>query len=327
MLHRTTWPAIAVMCACTAAGFSDEQTKAVTPTKKKDAPRITSTVEVKQISALSDHDAHEISFAAGRILKHVAQARSELHHKKVDGAKTHVDQGLKLITIIEGLLPRQVVRTEIKSGDHVYLDEDQVVPEYATIFSELEQIDIVSPVVQAKREHTRKRGPHAEHAPAAQSEPAYVVSHEELIYSAIKLNLTLCARKLNEAKQGLQDGKAQLADEALLAIQTNGVLFVLEEVDLPLREAADNLKLAEREMKQGHQEHAKAALHVASDQLKLYEKKAGENRSADVKALHAEIDKLTAELGKATVTDSESQKHASTISDWWQRATKWFKKR
>lgn len=326
MSHSIVAPVFALLCTITAAGFCDDQPKISSAKKKDHTPRITSTVDVKQVSALSDHDANEISFAASRILKHVAQARTALHSKKMDEAKTHVDQGLKLIAIIDGLLPRYLVKTEIKSGEHVYSDEDQVAPEYVTIFSEVERRDIISPVLQAKREHAFSRQhQQAGKEHADQTGPAYAVSHEEIQYTAAKLNLAVAAHMLNHAKQALHEDKAPVADEALKAIQAKGVLFEYEETDLPLKEAADNLKLAEMEMKQGHHEHAKAALHVASDQLKLYEKKTGEKRSAEVKTLHHEIDKLTTQLEKGEIAEAEFQKHASTISGWWQRASKWFK--
>ena len=111
----------------------------------------------------------------------------------------------------------------------------------------------------------------------------------------------------------------------LLLFQSEGVLFEYVEIDLPLEEAADNLKLAEIELKEGRQDEAKAALHVAIDELKRYEILVGEKRGTEVKALHQEIDKLTAELGKVDLSDADRQKHVSKISEWWQRATKWFK--
>ena len=59
--------------------------------------------------------------------------------------------------------------------------------------------------------------------------------------------------------------------------------------------------------------------------MKKYEKFAGENRGAEVKALHQEIEKLTTELDKGNISEADQQKHASKISEWWHRSTKWFK--
>ncbi len=94
---------------------------------------------------------------------------------------------------------------------------------------------------------------------------------------------------------------------------------------MPLEEVADNLKLAEAELKDGDPEDAKAALHVAMDELKRYEKMVGEKRGSEVKALHQEIDKLAVELGKGTLSEAERQQQASKITEWWHTAIKWLK--
>ena len=108
-------------------------------------------------------------------------------------------------------------------------------------------------------------------------------------------------------------------------IQTAAVLFEYDEIDLPLAQAADNLKLAEAEIKIGRFDAAKAALHAAVEELEKYEKQSGETRSKEVAALHKEIRELTAELEKGRPTDADAQRHAARISGWWDRARKWFR--
>jgi len=75
----------------------------------------------------------------------------------------------------------------------------------------------------------------------------------------------------------------------------------------------------------GHHDAAKAALNIAADELKKYEKQFGENRSKEVKALHEEISKMTATLDKGKPSEKESKKHAGAISIMWQKVTKWLK--
>jgi len=111
------------------------------------------------------------------------------------------------------------------------------------------------------------------------------------------------------------------ADSALLKIQTRGVLFDLVEDYLPLREAADNIKLAEYEFKNGQAKEAETALQVASDALKDYEKIASENRAKDVKRLHQEIDDLSGKLEHPKDQAGVAKKMAS----WWERVAKWLK--
>jgi len=306
--------------------FAADTPKSDSP-KKHDSPaRISSNVAVNAASNLSAKEANELSFAAGRILKHVAQARHSLADKKKDDAARHVEQGVKLIAIIDHVLPHSKVKTEIKSGDLVYSDEDDVAPRYLVIFDELERRDIISPIVQAKKEAEPAPLPDQAKSATPKDTPTQVaVSYADLVYSSARLDIELARRALNHAKRSLEADKLEQADKALLALQSQGVLFEYDEVELPLAEVADNLKLAETELKEGRHDDAKAALHVAMDELKRYEKMVGDKRGAEVKSLHQEIDKLAVELGKGNVSEADRQKVAAKISEWWQTATKWMK--
>ena len=327
MSRSVSWPTAAIFLLTAASAFSADSPKSEPSVKKKDhSSRISSNVEVNSATTLTNKEANELSFAAGRILKHVSQARQALGDKKKEVAARHIEQGIKLIAIIDHLLPHSTVKTEIKCGDLVYSDEDDVTPRYLTIFDELERRDIISPIVQARKEADQKT-PQVPGKDAAPNElpPAMAVSHADLVYSTAKLDVELARQMLTHAKRDLEGNKIEPADEALLTLQSRGVLFAFEEIDLPLAQVADNLKLAEGELKDGRTEEAKAALHEAMDELKRYEKLVGAKRGSEVNALHQEIDKLTVELAKGPLSDADRQKIISKIADWWHTATKWMK--
>lgn len=327
MSHSTPLAWALLLSMATAAAFAGDSPKSDAAAKKKELlSRISSKVDVHPVAVLSDNESGEVSFAAGRILKHIAQARDAIRENKQDDAARHVEQGLKLVAIIDHVLPHFKVKTEIKSGDKAYSDEDDVSPRYVMLFDELERRDIISPITQARKEVQQKQPKnHGTQAPVSAATGALAVSHVDIHHTTAKVDIVLARHMLNRAKQFLHDGKFSEADEALLTVQSGGVLFEYEEIDLPLEEAADNLKLAEIEMAQGRHAEAGAALNVAIEQLKKYEKFAGENRGAEVKALHQEITKLTAELDKGNISEADQQKHASKISEWWHRSAKWFK--
>ncbi len=289
MSRLTICSVLTILSLSAGTCFAADPPKSESALKQKDqAARICSSVEVQPVAGLSDDEAEEVSFAAGRTLKHIGQARDALREGKKEEAARHVDQGLKLIAIIESVLPHYKVKTAIKSGNLQYEDEEEVAPRYVTLFDELERRDILSPVKQAKQEAAGKGARKGEKSGEGnEAAGALVVSHVDVNYSAAKLDIPLARHMLAHAKRDLQGGKTDAADEALLAVQSRGVLLEYEEIDLPLEEAADNLKLAEIEMKEGRQAEAKAALHMAIDDLKRYEKLVGENRGAEVKALHA----------------------------------------
>lgn len=326
MLLRRFQPLAAFAFLMTFAAADDLPKSSSSAKTKTPVPRIASTVDARATATLTDEEATQVSFAAGRVLKHISQSRDSIHEKKEVDASRHVEQGLKLLAIMDSVLPHYKVKTEIKAGEHAYLDEDDVSPRYVTLFDELERRDIISPIAQAKKE-SQLQPAKGQHAGNGSNQPPIpvAVSHVDLNYSTVKLDIALAKQMLERAKLDLQAGKANEADAALLVVQSRGVLFEYEEVDLPLEEAADNLKLAETEMKEGRTIEAKAALHVAIDQLKRYEKLVGDSRGAEVRALHHEITKLTNELEKGPPSESERKKISDQISQWWHGATKWFK--
>ncbi|HWB12287.1 MAG TPA: YfdX family protein [Pirellulales bacterium] len=316
-----------MLCLMAGVAIAADAPRPDAQAKRKTEPsRIVSKVDMEPVGELSDEEAREVSFAAGRIVKHVIQARYAIRKKDNDQAATHVQQALQLIAIIDSVMPHFKVKTEIKAGDLTYSDEDDVAPNCVRFYDELEWRDILSPIAQAKKE-SEHGGQNNRSAASAEREvpAALAVTHADMVCSTAKLDVELARHMLTRAKEDLAEDKAAEADQALLALQSRAVLFEVEEIDLPLEEAADNLKLAEVEMQAGRIAEAKVALHAAIDQLKRYENLVGENRGAEVKALHEEISKLTAELEGGKLSEAEKRKHATRISDWWHRATKWFK--
>ncbi len=264
----------------------------------------------------------------------MAQARQAIAAKQHEQARKHVDQALKLVGIIDNVLPQYKVKTEIKSGKLVYTDEDTIKPAFITLFEELSRRDFISPVLKAKAEAKQKaeNKKAGDAKPAGKTKPApkaIAVTKADLEYTSVKLDFNLTKQVLSIAKTELakEDHENHLkADAALRTLQSAGVIFEFDEIDLPLKQAADNLKLAEVEMQAGNYDEANAALHVAVDELKKYEKQTGEKRSKEVKALHEEISKLSAVLDKGKPTGKEGKEHAGTISKMWQKVSGWFKK-
>ena len=275
--------------------------------------RITSTVNAQPASKLTPEESKAVSVAAGRILMHVNDARVAIEEEKKKAALENVEKGLTLVKIIEKAVPRVTVTAEIQAGDIKYQHEEEERQSLIPIFEELDQVDVVGPTKGVKKENSSKSG---EKRPVPSA-----VTYAGIEFTSLDLNLPLAKRNLVRAKKALEDNRSDDADTALLDIQTRGVLFGLVEDYLPLREAADNLKLAENEFKNGQTSEAKSALTVASDALKDYEKIAGEHRAKDVKTLHQEIDDLSGKLEH----QKDQKGVAKKISSWWDRVTKWLK--
>ncbi len=118
---------------------------------EKTGPNITLNSDVKPMASLTEREARNVSVVAERVLKHVENARLAILDNNTDKALRQVDQGLKLVSIIENTVPKLKVTTDIKSGDISYHDEDDVTQRFITVFNESYLEDIVTPVVQAKK--------------------------------------------------------------------------------------------------------------------------------------------------------------------------------
>jgi hypothetical protein len=124
---------------------------------------------------------------------------------------------------------------------------------------------------------------------------------------------------LRLAAQALKDGDTDRADAALGTV-LGAVIFRYDVADVPLVQAADNLKVAEFELQQGDQGAVQAALSAATDALKQYERVAGDSRSREVKKLHTEIDDVAKDLAR------NQDKAKESIAHWWDRVVGWFHK-
>lgn len=275
--------------------------------------RITSTIEAQPTSKLTAEESQAMSVAAGRILKHVGEARVALEEEKGETALEHIEKGLTLVQIIEHAVPPIKVKADIQSGEFSYHHEEEAHQALIPIYHELDLVDVVRPVARVKKDKSQGSDD--------QRTESSAFAYTSLEFTSFDLDLPFTKRHLGQAKKALKDKKLDVAGSALLAIQTDGVLFALVEDYLPLRTAANNLKLAEYEFKEDNSQEAKSALDVASDALKAYEKTAGENRSKDVKTLHQEIDDLSGKLDQQQDRDGVVKKMAS----WWDRVTKWLK--
>ena len=298
--------------------------------KSEKPSRIASRIDIEPVAHLSDSESREVSFATSRILKHIAQAREAIAEHHLEGAVKHVEQGLKLMKIIDSVLPHFKVKTQITSGELSYTDEDDVTPRFVTLFEEVDRRDVISPVIKAKKEAAQKDStapevkPPQANASAAQPVVPMVVSHADVTYTSARLDVELTRKMLTAARKELSENKLDLADRALHTLQAGGVLFEFDEIDLPLKQAADNLRLAEIELKDGRLEEARAALHEAIDDLKGYEEQVGDQRSEEVNALHTEIAKLTVQLEGGSIARAEAQKIGTAIGRWRDTVRKWF---
>lgn len=298
------------------------------PVQAADKPRISANTDIKPVATLSAQESQTISLAAGRILLHTDKARHAIAGKDREAALGEINQGLTLIKIIQNAMQKYIVTTKIEAGDVTYSSEEEVSKRFVPVFDELYIEDVVEPVIQAKRKaQGATKAAKEKHAAKKRAKPVLIPMEEFSVWrhSSMKLNIVMAAGALALAKTELEKDKNDNADSALALLQSAGVTFEFDEIELPLIEAADNLKLAELEISEGKREEAIITLKLASDDLKKYERIAGESRAREVRELHQEIDKLSESLEKEDGSKNTLDKAKKEISSYWDRVRKWFK--
>ncbi len=225
---------------------------------------------------------------------------------------------MTLVKVVERALPKYKVTTKITTDDVTYTDEDEVSRRFVPVFNEQYIEGVIAPVVQAKSKHAKSHGKKSRGMPP-------VVDYSVWRKSAMKLDVVVAGDALSLAKDELKKEHFGNADIALALLQTEDVVFEFDEIELPLTEAADNLKLAQLEVSEGKTAQAQATLKRASDSLKKYEGIADKNRAKNVRELHQEIDKLAKSLAIGNQSKGDLKKIENKIDSYWERVVKWFK--
>ncbi len=291
--------------------------------KKNKKVRISALTDVKALAILTTEEYQAVTLSAGRILHHVEAARQSIADENKKEVARHVDQALKLVEIIEAAVPKHKVTTNIKSGNISYRDEEDAALRYVDIYDEQHIEDIVTPLMQARKERGDFHKPVIEEDGTEVNGPAVELSISQ--HTSMKLDIIMARRMLEMAKRNLKEERIEDADDNLLMIQDNGILFISFIVDLPLVEAADNLKLAQIQIIDGLEAEALATLKLASDKLKEYGKETGENRALEVNTLSQEIDEITTSVENEKSLKTVMAKTKKQIGLWWTKTVQWMR--
>lgn len=271
-------------------------------------PRITATSHTEASHELTPAERRAASLAAGRILRHAYLARQAIADEDGKKAASEVEQGLKLVRILESVQPTYTVKAEIKAGDLSY-SADEVVPSpLIPIYDEVGEVELLGPLAAAKQE--QQKG-HED-----------VVEGVSLEYTSLWLNLAFARAGLSQANEAIDEKDLQHADRALAVVQRSTV-FENDAVDAPLATARENLYLAKTRVADGDKAGAHQALNAASAALDSYAKGAGEPRSKEVAKLRGEISKLSADLESGS-SDLAAADTEGKILSYWDRVAKWW---
>jgi hypothetical protein len=297
---------------------------------------ITADVQVTSQGQLSEEERRALSLAAGRLLKHVHQARQAMNQQQKQQAMGHIDKALTLVQIIESAVPTYQVTARIEAGNTTYEEKEQVKQLMVPIYAELEKVTLMVPLMAAKQETAKNGGashgsmsgkqsqqPSAEQ-PSQPSRTAMtpVVAGVEAHHTHIMPDVSAAEEHLQAAKQALNNNKYEVADGALAAVQ-RGVSFAYIEVDLPLLRARENLMLAKAQVQAGQVQDARINLEAAAQALERYGQRADKSRASQVQSLQKEIQNYAQQLPPQTQqgqqAPQQNQQVVEQINEWWDR--------
>jgi hypothetical protein len=263
----------------------------------------------QQSSAVSGQQAGQsprasASHQASIVLQETDQARRAISQNDKTGAMSHVQQALSATNSLQALVP---------SGT-------QNVP----VFAELEQTDVIGPLVASRRGAGTTRAARAARGQAQREQmggiagQTPVVRETEGSYTSINLNVPMAKQHLQAAQTSLQNNNMKVADASLLAVQQS-VNMTSVQTDLPLVRARENLNLAQQFAQSGNMQQCAAPLQAAVNALQEYQRGAPSGRYKDQAAqLASQISAYTGNIEQQNTSTAPGQ-----IQQWWNEVANW----
>jgi hypothetical protein len=285
------------------AATSDKEASDKNKSTLGSGTQYTTTVYRQTEGELSAEDFRQVSTLASQIMQHLNAAVAYLDGYDQENAKAELNQTQRLIDIIRDILPTTIVTTITKDskGKEVYKNENRIQDDLVPIYEMMTSVDVVSPIIDAKKEEASLKG--------------LRLADAEILQTSVLLDLSYVSRKINKALKILAKEPGKAEDELNLA-QIVGVRFSVDKQDSSLVKAQRALRLAERMVNERKFEGAEENLRLAKIHLEAYRSLVGRQRKDEVEKMQKDIDQL---FGKLEEDESES-----TVRRLWNRATGWF---
>jgi ribosomal protein S20 len=260
-------------------------------------------VSVTPEKTISPSEEAIISAAGVKVLRHIAQARAEIHNKDVEAAHTELGQADKLLDIIQQALPTTSIKDRIwVARKHLeYEDTQEVLPDLIPIYSSLDELTDVVPVKAARAQLDQAKAK-LEAGDKAKAKQALEETDAALQYTEIDLPLRSTRRLVAQATADLSEKKLDEADKSLKSAE-DAVVFISVGVQQPLFAAKAALYQGVFDLDGGNNDLAKADLQTAIRYLEAARQSGNEATRDAATQLLAEAQSLLGDLEQgSTVT-------------------------
>lgn len=204
-----------------------------------------------------------ISSAGVKVLRYIAQARSAIHGKDAQSARTELGQVEKLLDIIQAALPTTKVKDRIwVAKKHLeYENTEEVLPDLIPIYSSLDELIDIMPVDQAKK-HLEQAKEHLKSEDKESARAALEATDAALQYTEVDLPLSTTRQLVAQAKADLDKEKLDDANKVLKSAE-HSVVYLSIATEQPLFMAKALLWQTLRNLEGGDKNLAKANLQGA----------------------------------------------------------------
>jgi hypothetical protein len=191
-------------------------------------------VSVKPEKTISPQEESVISSAGAKVLRHIAQARADIHNKDIEGAKTALGQAEKLLDIIQASVPTTKIKDQIwVAKKHLeYEDTQEVLPDLIPIYTSLDELVDTMPVEAAKK-HLDQAKEQLKSGDNGKASKALEATAAALQYTEIDLPLGTTQKLVSLAKTDLDKGNTEDAANTLKSAEDN-VVFLSAAIEQPL---------------------------------------------------------------------------------------------
>jgi hypothetical protein len=220
-----------------------------------------------------------LSVAATKVLRHISEARAEIHQNKLDRAKMELVQAERMLAFIDSVRPTEKVRDQIwiAGNQLAYKSEQEVAVNLIPIYTSLDEISGIISVEKAKKHIDKAKG-YLEQKNKKGAKQELEEADKALIFTEIDMPLASTNKYVKEAQGYLQKGNARKADEALDAAE-DGVQSISIGAYGPVAQANRGYWAASKKYVAGKYAAAKEELELA----KNYAQKALTSADKEVK--------------------------------------------
>jgi len=198
------------------------------------ADAIQEQVSVNPEKTISPQEEAVISSAGAKVLRHIAQARADIHNKDIEGAKSALGQADKLLDIIQASVPTTKIKDQIwVAKKHLeYEDTQEVLPDLIPIYASLDELVNTMPVDAAKKnlDQAKEQLKSGDNGKAGKALEATAAA---LQYTEVDLPLGTTRQLVSRAKTALDKGNTEDAAKALKSAEDN-VVFLSAAIEQPL---------------------------------------------------------------------------------------------